>query len=113
MNRTSWGLVVALIVALAGCSGDSNSDSQSDGRSEKSILGVYENTVDNINVELRAEGKATLSVDEGKPYETVWERDGEDRIIIYGEEGLRLTYKFNSDGNLSDDMGLGSVLRKK
>ena len=104
---------MALIVALAGCSGDSTSDSQSDGRSEKSILGVYENTVDNINVELRAEGKAALSVDEGKPYETVWERDGEDRIIIYGEEGLRLSYKFNSDGNLSDDMGLGSVLRKK
>jgi len=113
MNRTSWGLVVALIVALAGCSGDSNSDSQSDGRSEKSILGVYENTVDNINVELKAEGKATLSVDEGEPYETIWERDGEDRIIIHGEEGFRLMYKFNSDGNLSDDMGLGSVLRKQ
>ncbi len=69
--------------------------------------------MDNVVVELKAGGKATLRVDNDAPYETTWERDGQDRIIIYGAEGMRMMYKFNSDGNLSADMGLGSVLRKK
>jgi hypothetical protein len=113
MNRTSWSLVLALIIALTGCSGDSDAQSKSEGRSEKSILGVYENKVDRVVVELKTEGKAIMVVDEANPYETTWERDGADRIIIYGAEGMRLMYTFNSDGNLSNDMGLGSVLRKK
>jgi hypothetical protein len=115
MNRITVGLVLGLITALAGCSNASSGSAagRPAARSEKSILGTYENSVDHLSVELKSGGKATLRVDNDAPYETTWERDGEDRIVIYGAEGLRMTYKFNSDGNLSDDMGLGSVLRKK
>lgn len=114
MNRMTFGLVLGLISVILGCGGASqDSGGSSGGRSESSILGTYENSVDNVAVELKAGGKAAMRVDGGEPFETTWERDGEDRIVVYGAEGIRLTYKFNSDGNLSDDMGLGSVLRKK
>ncbi len=114
MNRMTFGLVLGSITVILGCGGASqDSEGPSGGRSERSILGTYENSVDNIAVELEAGGKATMHVDGGEPHETTWERDGEDRIVIYGTDGIRLTYKFNSDGNLSDDMGLGSVLRKQ
>ncbi len=114
MNRMIFGLVLGLITVILGCGGASqDSESPSGGRSERSMLGTYENSVDNIAVELKTGGKATMRVNGGEPHETTWERDGEDRIVIYGTDGVRLTYKFNSDGNLSDDMGLGSVLRKQ
>lgn len=115
MNRPIFALVLGLASVLVGC-GDASSASAEGrpaSRSEKSILGTYENSVDHISVELKAGGKATLRIDNDPPYETTFERDGEDRIVIYGAEGVRMTYKFNTDGNLSDDMGLGSVLRKK
>jgi len=105
--------MLALVVAMLGCNGgESASPSGSESRSEESILGVYENTVDGVAVELKTGGKATMTVD-GQPFETTWERDGADRLIVYGAEGMRMMYNVNSDGNLSDDMGLGSVLRKK
>lgn len=114
MNRMTSGLVLGLMAVILGCGGASqDSVSPSGGRSESSILGTYENSVDNIAVEIRTGGKASMRADGGEPYETTWERDGEDRIVVYGTDGIRLTYKFNSDGNLSDDMGLGSVLRKQ
>lgn len=113
MNLVAKGLALGLVAAILGCSGgESGAADKPEGRTEKSILGVYENTVDKVGVELKADGKATLFVD-GEPFATTWERDGTDRIIVYGAEGIRMAYKFNSDGNLSDDMGLGSVLRKK
>ena len=113
MNCAAKGLVLGLLVAILGCSGgESGAEGNSEGRTEESILGVYQNTVDGVGVELKADGIATLIVD-GQPFETTWERDGADRIIVYGEEGMRIAYNFNTDGNLSDDMGYGSVLSKQ
>ncbi len=114
MNRTAMGWLAGLIFAISGCdSGGSKPGNQPEGRTEQSILGVYENTIDKIGVELKADGKATTFIEGEEPYDTTWERDGADRIILHGADGFRMMYKFNSDGNLSDDMGLGSVLRKK
>jgi hypothetical protein len=117
MRSAANGLMFVLVVAILGCSGgesasEGSMEGNSEGRTEQSILGVYENSVDGVGVELKADGKATLIVD-GDRFETTWERDGADRIIVYGEEGMRIAYNFNSDGNLSDDMGYGSVLRKQ
>jgi hypothetical protein len=113
MNCAAKGLVLGLVFVILGCSGgESGSASNSEGRTEKSILGYYENTVDKVGVELKADGKATMFVD-GEPAEVTWERDGADRIMVYGADGWRIAYKFNSDGNLSDDMGYGSILRKQ
>ena len=112
MYRASLGMAVVLFFAIVGCSGESGSDTKTTGRTEASILGVYENRIDGIGVELKSGGKATI-FDEGSPFDASWERDGQDRIIVYGTDGVRLTYIFNSDGNLSDDMGMGSLLTKK
>lgn len=104
-------LLISLMVAACGAQSEPG-PSGSSARSSTDVLGTYENANDGVVITLKADNKATM-IDEEQSTELTWEMDGADRLVVHGMEGINLIFNVNSEGNLSDDMGLGSVFRKK
>jgi hypothetical protein len=80
------------------------------GSPASKMLGRYENGPDKLAFELKPNGVVTMTNDDGSTSNQTWETDGDNRIVISGQEGLKLVYTLNSEGNFSYEHG--GVFRK-
>ena len=103
--------VVSGLLAVA-CGSESDGSDSAMGASHGAVSGLYENANDNMSLDFHAGNKVTVVID-GDRTELTWEMDGADKVVVHGMDGMNMLYTINSDGNLSDAMGMGGVFRKK